>query len=59
LNGTHQLLVSGDDVNILDENINNIKKNPEALLETKHRDDEGNAYVLLPEYRTKSQFIDR
>jgi hypothetical protein len=34
LHGTHQLLVNADDVNLLGNNIDNIKKNTENLIDT-------------------------
>jgi hypothetical protein len=32
LNGTHQLLVSADDVNLLGDNISTVKKNIETII---------------------------
>jgi len=66
LNGTHQILVYADDVNILDENINTIKKNKEALLqacrevglEVNPEKNQVYGYVSPPNGRTKSQSTD-
>jgi hypothetical protein len=33
LNGTHQILANSDDVNLLGDNIDTIKKNTEALID--------------------------
>jgi hypothetical protein len=34
LNGTHQLLAYADDVNLLGDNVDTIKKNTETLIDT-------------------------
>jgi hypothetical protein len=66
LNGTNQLLVLADDINILGENIDTVNKNTEALLEASR--DVGLEVntekiqecvcVLPPECRTKLRFTD-
>jgi hypothetical protein len=65
LNGTNQLLVYADKVNMVGENINIIKKNTEALLETSkevgleiNTEKTKCIVVLPPECRTKSYFTD-
>jgi hypothetical protein len=37
LNGTHQLLVYADDVNLLGDNINTINRNKKALIDVNRR----------------------
>jgi len=61
LNGTHQLMIYADDVNILVENINVVNKNKEALLEDSkevglevNRKETKHMLVLPPKCRTKS-----
>jgi hypothetical protein len=39
LNGTYQLLVYADDVNLLEDNIDTIKKNTDSLIDTSNEVD--------------------
>jgi hypothetical protein len=59
LNGTHQLLVYADDVNLLGDNIDNIKKNMKTLIDTNKEVLEENAqrikYILLSRYQNAGQ----
>jgi hypothetical protein len=58
LNGTHQLLVYADDVNLLGDNIDTIKKNTKTLIDaSKEVDLEVNgekARYMSPDCRTDS-----
>jgi hypothetical protein len=60
LNGTHQHLVYADDINLLGENNNIIKKNTEALLDVgKEAGPEVNSeetkYIFMSRHQTTGQ----
>jgi hypothetical protein len=57
LNGTHQLLVCADDINLLGDSVNTIKENSETLLGAS-REDKVYDYVSSSELRTELEYKD-
>jgi hypothetical protein len=60
LNGTHQLLVYADDVNLLGDSVNTIKENTESLLQTKRDVDleinaEKTKYMIMSRHPNSGQ----
>jgi hypothetical protein len=60
LNGTHQLLVYADDVNLLDDNIDIIQKNMESIIDASNEvglevNTEKSKYMLLFRYQNAGQ----
>jgi site-specific DNA-adenine methylase len=60
LNGTHQLLVYADDVNLLDDNIDTIKRNTQHLIDASKEvgleaNTEKTKYMLLSRHQNAGQ----